>query len=296
MAGVMDIVKDVEQLPAFPAVIARAAAVLTNPHATLADAEKIVRQDEALSSAILRLGNSARYGISGRTLNIQQSLARIGRNAAMTLVMNMKLSGYMERAGEAYGLRRRALWHGSLFGAACAEQIAIRMHNCDPGEAYLCALMRDIGKLAVDCHAHVAHVGPPDDWNAREQSGEVTPYVDLERDALGADHAEIGAALAEKWGLPEPLPDAIRYHHQPPSPGDPKHHALFDTVHAADILCLATGLGVGNDGLRYRIAPHVRASILSSHHAAAEFTAAAWSALAGIDPEFSRTGTMEPGA
>ena len=67
MAGVMDIVKDVEQLPAFPAVIARAAAVLTNPQATLADAEKIVRQDEALSSAILRLGNSSRYGVGGRT-------------------------------------------------------------------------------------------------------------------------------------------------------------------------------------------------------------------------------------
>lgn len=296
MAGVMDIVKDVDQLPAFPAVIARAAAVLTNPQANLADAEKVVRQDEALSSAILKLGNSSRYGVGGRTLNIQQSLARIGRTTAMTLVMSMKLSGYMERAGQAYGLRRRALWHGSLFGAACAEQIAARLRNCDPSEAYLCALMRDIGKLAVDCHAHVTHVDPPHEWNAHEHGGETTPYVKLERDALGADHAEIGAALAEKWGLPAPLPDAIRFHHQPPPPGEPNHHPLFDTVHAADILCLGTGLGVGNDGLRYRIAPHVRSTILPNHQAAAEYTAAAWAALAGIDPEFSRTGSMETGA
>lgn len=293
MAGVNDIIRGVDQLPAFPAVIARAAAVLTDASASLADAEKIIRQDEALTTALLKQGNSAQFGVRGRVLSIQESLTRIGRKNAMALVMNMKLSGYMDHAGEAYGLRRRALWHGATFGAVCAERIAATLRNCDPSIAYLCALVRDLGKLAIDCYCHSRR---PDVLVAPGSASASTPYIDFERNTLGADHAEVGAALATMWGLPDPIPDAIRFHHDPPPPGDPRHNPLFDTVHAADILCLCTGLGVGHDGLRYRLAPHVRETILPNHHSAADFTAAAWAALAGIDPDFSRSASLETGA
>jgi HD-like signal output (HDOD) protein len=274
-----DILRHVDDLPAFPAVVARAASMLTDPDSTLADVERIVKQDEALAAAVLKRGNSARYGASGRTFNLNQSLGRIGRAAAMELVMNMKLSSFMERGGEAYGLRRRAMWQGALFGAVCAEHIARTLGKSDPGVAYLCGLMRDVGKLAIDCYC--MHHRPD------LLCGSTTPdkpYIDCERDALGVDHAEVGAALAERWELPSPVSDAIRFHHQPPPFDDPRHSDLFDIVHAADILCLGTGLGVGNDGLRYRLASHVRQSILPTHHAAAEFTAASWAELVALEP------------
>jgi HD-like signal output (HDOD) protein len=279
MAGMNDILRHVDDLPAFPAVVARAASILTSPDATLADVERIIRQDEALTLAVLKRGNSARFGAAGRTFNLHQSLGRIGRAAAMELVMNMKLSGFMERGGEAYGLRRRALWQGSLFGAIAAEHIARGIGKADPGIAYLCGLMRDVGKLAIDCYC--MHHRP--DLLARS-SAEPGPFVDSERHALGVDHSEVGAALAERWDLPAPVSDAIRFHHEPPPFDDPRHNDLYDIVHAADILCLGTGLGVGNDGLRYRLANHVRQAILPTHHAAAEYTAASWAEFVAIDP------------
>ena len=112
-----DILAHADDLPAFPAVVARAAAILVDERSGMADVEKIVRQDEALAAAVVKRGNSARYGAAGKAFNLQQSLARLGRVAAMELVADVKVSSYMERAGETYGLRRRALWQGSLFGA-----------------------------------------------------------------------------------------------------------------------------------------------------------------------------------
>jgi HD-like signal output (HDOD) protein len=286
MAGMNDILRHVDDLPAFPAVVARAASMLTSPDSTLADVERIVKQDEALAAAVLKRGNSARFGAAGRTFNLHQSLGRIGRAAAMELIMNMKLSSFMERGGEAYGLRRRALWQGSLFGAIAAEQIARGIGKADPGVAYLCGLMRDVGKLAIDCYC-MHH--RPDLFTL--SSTEPRPFIDCERQALGVDHSEVGAALAERWELPAPVAEAIRFHHEPPSFDDPRHSDLFDIVHAADILCLGTGLGVGNDGLRYRLATHVRQAILPTHHAAAEYTAASWAEFIAIDPAASAPAT-----
>lgn len=287
MAGMSEILRHVDDLPAFPAVVARAASMLTDPDSSLADVERIVKQDEALAAAVLKRGNSARYGAAGRTFNMQQSLGRLGRAAAMELVMNMKLSGFLERGGEAYGLRRRALWQGSLFGAIAAEQIARTLGKSDPGVAYLCGLVRDVGKLAIDCYC--MHHRPD---LLSQRTADDRPFVACEREALGVDHSEVGAALAERWELPAPVPDAIRFHHEPPAFDDPRHNDLFDIVHAADVLCLGTGLGVGTDGLRYRLAPHVRQAILPTHHAAAEFTAASYSEFAAID---TGPGTPGPG-
>lgn len=279
MATVEDILRTVTDLPALPAVAAKVSALMMDATSGMGDIEKLVRQDEALAGAILKAGNSAAYGAAGKTFTLQQSLSRMGRQSALRTVMGLKTSAIMERGGDSYGLRRRSLWLGSMFGALAAEAIAKATGQADPSLAYLCALMRDIGKLAVDAYTRRSK---PDAISGASAGS--TPFIEAERLALGADHAVIGAALAKKWNLPELVCNAIRYHHEPPA-NDPEHNVLFDIVHAGDVLCLGVGLGVGHDGLKYKVAPHVRRSLLPNHAAAAEYTAAAWTALCVIDPD-----------
>lgn len=288
MAGVNDILDGVMDLPVFPAVAAKVTALLMDAASGMGEVEKLARQDEALATAILRAGNSAAYGAAGKTFTLQQSLARLGKSGALRVVMNQKVSGMMERAGDAYGLRRRSLWHGSLFGAIAAEKIARSVQGVDPGLAYLCGLMRDIGKMAVDAHARRGEEREIAD--ASYQSGAGTPFIEAERKTIGADHAAIGAALGERWKLPPLVCNAIRYHHEPPAPDHKDHHALYDVVHAGDVLCLGVGLGVGHDGLKYKVAPHVRRTLLPTHEKAAEYTAWAWTELCKIDPEAANQG------
>lgn len=74
-------------------------------------------------------------------------------------------------------------------------------------------------------------------------------------EVLGIDHAEAGALLLQRWGLPEALSYVARWHHAPDAA--PAHSHTLDLVHVADILVLGFGIGAGNDGLHYRVSEQV---------------------------------------
>ena len=136
---------------------------------------------------------------------------------------------------------------------------------------------RDVGKLALD-----VHFGADYEHQVAMHLEPSMTYVEAERSAIGYDHAEIGAELALHWQLPPRIADAIRYHHQPPAE-TPQHDVLFDIVHAADILCLWTGLAVGHDGLQYRLAPHVRESLKLTRREAELDITVMWGRLCEIE-------------
>lgn len=280
--SLIDTIEETEGLPAMPDVVARAFAIARDETAGVAELERVVSRDEALAAAVVRRGNSAALGVPGRTLDLPRCLARLGRRGALAVIVEQNVSPMLDDAGEAYGLRRRALWRSALFGALAAERLAPRASGVDPGEAYVAALLRDVGKLAVE--AHLRETGRYDVLDVACGDGS---FLGAERGAFGVDHAEAGALLAAKWGMPGRIQGAIRFHHGPPE-GD-GHDALFDVVHAADVLCLGTGLGAGHDGLRYTLAPHVRRTLLPSLSVVESVTASSMEALQGVESEFGGT-------
>ena len=80
--------------------------------------------------------------------------------------------------------------------------------------------------------------------------GETETFLSAEKHILGFDHTEIGYDVCEKWNIPSQLSAAIRYHHRP---SEASGNVLVNIVHAADAIALMSGLGVGSDGIRYRI-------------------------------------------
>jgi putative nucleotidyltransferase with HDIG domain len=147
----------------------------------------------------------------------------------------------LANAGRSYGLRRGALSQSALGGAIAADQLA-RLHGANREIAFVAALLRDIGKLAIDA------VAGPDALEQIAAAADTRPFLAYEREAFGADHAELGAILCERWSLPHEIVRAVRGHHEPPSdPAEP----LTDVVHAADCISRWAGLGLGCDGLMY---------------------------------------------
>lgn len=277
MAGIDKIIQDVEQLPALPSSVAKVTAMLSDGVADMDGIQQVIRHDEALCTAVLRMANSAMYGIPGRTFELRDSLVRLGGKTLMKLVLEQKLSHIYDGAGSAYGLRRGALWRGALGGALAAELVATS-HGFEQSElAFLCGLVRDIGKLAMDSHFGSAYADIMDHHDDPDRN-----YLECERDAFGADHAEVGAALAELWRLPERVVDAIRYHHQPPAE-EALHDDLFDLVHAGDVICLWAGLAIGHDGLQYSLAPHVRGRFIVDRKAAECEVAETWMRLTSLE-------------
>ncbi|MCH8344360.1 MAG: HDOD domain-containing protein [Planctomycetes bacterium] len=252
MAAVADILESVDRLPALPSTVIRLTAMLTDDQADLGEIEEVARHDEALSMAILRFANSALYGRAGREFNLRQSIVRLGGKMLLRIALEQQASKLFESAGEAYGLRRGALWRGSVGGAFAAEEMAKKHAFPDVDLCFLCGLLRDVGKLVMDAHYGADYLPMVSPHIAPGRTA-----VEGERAAFGADHAQIGAELALRWRLPQRIADAIRYHHEPPAE-EPDHDLLFDIVHAGDIICLWAGLAIGHDGLQYKLAPHVR--------------------------------------
>jgi len=243
-------------LSSAPVVIARVASMLSSGEYDPGEVEKLILADEAISASVLRAVNSAQYGVPGRVFDLREGIIRLGSNALRQIVLQQKSTEMFGEAGEAYGLRRQDLWRGAIGGAFAAEQIAEDRRVCDPGLAYVTGLLRDIGKLVVD-----AAMGAK---AFRTTPAGVAPtgrFVEEERELLGVDHAELGAALAERWGLPTRICNAIKLHHSPAPLGKPGADVLTDVVHAADFITLWSGLCVGDDGLRYELAEHVRESL-----------------------------------
>jgi len=274
MAGVMDTLERLDDLPALPESLVKIPPMLASESFDMSALCGIIRRDEALASAVLRRANSAMYNASGATFDLDQSIVRLGSKELVRIVTRCGASGLLRDAGASYGLDRGHLARGAAGGASIARTLAAFTDSVDPEMAYVCSLLRDIGKIVMDLHVGPScHVVPV----SSESTGQTrVSFLQLERERHGADHAQVGRALAERWGLPAPIPEAIAFHHEPPEPGTAAHDELHDVVHASDIITLWAGLAIGSEGLAYRISPHVRDGLLADRSRCEELISRAW--------------------
>lgn len=243
MASLNDALATLDSLPALPATSMRLVAMLAGGGASadLREVESIVRHDEAVAAAVLRMANSAAFAGPGRVFGLPEAIRRLGTRTLCRIALETQASGLLADAGRSYGLRRGALSQAALGGAVAADILAKR-HCANPELCFVAALLRDIGKLAID------KIAGPDALEAVAAQAESRPFLDFEREAFGVDHAELGGLLCERWKLPAEIVRAVRHHHEPPSaPPD----RIADIVHAADCVARWAGLGLGCDGMLY---------------------------------------------
>ncbi|MCE7973698.1 MAG: HDOD domain-containing protein [Leptolyngbya sp. PLA1] len=277
MADVSEILS-LKKLPSMPEAMARAVPLLLDPDLNWRSLEEVVKRDEALTTAVLRVANSARFGAPGRQFDLRAAMTRLGRDEVRRCVLSQQVSGIAGGENAAFGLQRGALWRSALGGAIAAEHLAgVHGMRDRAGLAFLCGLLRDIGKLALNVRYGDAYLSA-----VAGHARDGVSFTDAERSALGFDHAEVGAALARKWKLPEQVARAIEAHHAPPPPG-PGHDRLLDVVHAADTVCRWAGLGVGVDGMEYPLVQHVRESLGLDRRAAESQIGMVWDRLREIE-------------
>ena len=124
MAALTRILTNLERLPVFPVVAARAMHMLNAADASLASLEELIMQDPGLSSAVLRAANSAMLGVPGRTVGLRQGLSRLGTTRAIRVVSEQAVGSLLSGYGASYGLGAQDLWQAATFGAVCAELLA----------------------------------------------------------------------------------------------------------------------------------------------------------------------------
>jgi HD-like signal output (HDOD) protein len=169
----------------------------------------------------------------------------LGVTTLVNLVLTSSAGRYFRDYGDSTESSQSDLWMRSVTNALASRIIADHNRMVDPERAYTAGLLQNIGSLVLDRFMH----------NGRQQVFAVAQagysLLDAEKHALGLHHAEIGARLATRWGLPDVLTDTIRFHHAPEKATvDP---LLTATVHLAETVATARIAGDNMPGFAYEV-------------------------------------------
>ncbi len=220
------LVAQVGRLPPLPQAVLALQHTLSDEAASIDRCAAQIRQDPALASRLLRLANSAFYGVPGRVASLDDAVRLIGLRSLRMLAMTAAVSLQFPAPREDV-LLLSDFWRHALATAFLAQALASTAGR-PPEAAYVGGLLHDIGRLALA-------VAQPE--RARDAFGS----PEHERARLGFDHAELGAAVARHWRLPDEMVAMIAEHHAPTSAG--REASLVDCVHVADALSHSLGHG-----------------------------------------------------
>lgn len=220
-----------------PEVTTKVVAVVEDPKATAHQLHEIIKNDPALAAKILKVVNSAFYGLPSQIASLDRAIAMLGLNSVKNIALAASLSRFFNVESRSNRFSPRDLWTHCVAVGVCAKLLAnvARMGQAD--EAFVAGLMHDVGLLA-ELQLFPDQVSKIADVCGKNSQD----FCTAEREIIGADHQAFGMALTTKWKFPPGLRNAIGYHHNPTGL-KPEFFKFTTLVYAADTLCCAQGHG-----------------------------------------------------
>lgn len=242
-----DIIKRIESFPAMSSAAAKVLSLLEDPDFNPAQVENALRQDPSLTANILRLSNSAYFGLSSKVGSIKQALVLLGWRRLSQLVLASCVTAMMNREVPGYDIPPGDLWRHSIAVSVAAEGLVDELKLKAGDEIFTAALLHDLGKLVLGAFVKEELV------KIEEAAATGLAFEEAEMLVLGTDHAEIGARILERWSLPQSIVRAVRWHSDPDK--STETDVMVDTVHVANVLCSMMGIGIAREGLRHKPSP-----------------------------------------
>ena len=221
-------VKDMSSIPSLPEQYDRIMEELQSEDASLQKIGEIIESDVAMTAKILQLVNSAFFGLSQHVSSPAQAAMLLGVDVIRTLVLTTGVFSQFDL---------KSIWSRSMQVGALAKEIALQetQDKLVADYSFMAGMLADIGQFVLAANMTDEFA---DAWQAAQESGH--PDWKIERDVFGQSHMEIGAYLVGLWGLPNPIIEAVGYHHTPSA----YSHTAFSpltAVHAAVALVSGSG-------------------------------------------------------
>jgi len=232
--------EDVANLPSPPVVAVKLLKLVRRENASTDELTRVIETDPAISAKVLRIVNSAHYGLRNKISSIGHAVVLLGfaeiRNLALEVSLFEQLTGKHGR----HAFDRTFFWRHCLSTAKLAQAIAAHAGHPDPSEVYVAGLLHDVGKIVTDVYGRITygafliHMANSDEVMEEE-----------ERKLIGLGHDDVGAYVCAEWGLPDPIVLAIKFHHQRFGrlPLDSDARLLIAAVALANFITWTQGLG-----------------------------------------------------
>lgn len=228
-------VRGIRYVPTLPTVLSQILALLNKDNSSAQDLEAIITNDQALSSKVLAVANSAYYGFRHQILTVTRAVVALGFEEIRNICLGASLKGFLHPSSFRNQKSAALLWLHSLTVADASALVAEAQDKSLADTAFAAGLLHDLGKVVLAAFF-------PDEVDALKElmTKENLPYREAEK-ALDMEHGLVGEALGQHWDLPLQFCEAMGYHHLLPS--SLAHYNMAATVHLGDYLARRISLG-----------------------------------------------------
>lgn len=205
------LVRDVAGLVSLPEVVLRINELVDDPGSSAEDIGRAVSRDAGLTAQLLRLANSAMFGMSRQVETVGRAVAVLGTRQVRDLTLGITATRAFTGIPNDL-VSMGSFWHHSVLAAVAARHVAEHARRGRPESAFVAGLLHDVGQLVL------FNKRPAESREALLMTIDAPGEPDLhvcERAILGFDHAAVGGALARRWRLPVSLQECIEFHHEP---------------------------------------------------------------------------------
>lgn len=216
-------IRQCPNLPTLPTIAVQVLELAQSPEADIAEIARLISKDPALAGKILRTVNSSFYARSQPVATISHALVMLGLQSVRTLVLGFSLVSNLSKA-KPNGFKHLDYWKRSIYSATAARALSARVGIVQQEEAFLAALLKDIGMLVLD------QVLGPEYGEVTALAGSHEELTALELAKLDMSHGDAGGMLAGQWKLPPLLVTPITYHHSPEKVTDPQLRRFTEIV------------------------------------------------------------------
>lgn len=235
--SLQELVAATSELRALPSTTIRLMTLLDDATVEASLVLEVIEKDPSLTANLLKLANSAYYGLRRQVGSVREALILLGNQTIVNLAFATSMGDILRGPLRAYHLDRNELWHHALGTALGAAYLISLAGGKDLRErAFTGGLVHDIGKLILNKPLQQEIEKLPADCDFER-------LLETESNVLGFNHAEAGGALAESWNFPPSLVRIITSHHDPLEAEEDKD--LVRVVAAANLVSCFLGFGRG---------------------------------------------------
>lgn len=233
-----ELIANLGDLPPLPQVAAQVLRLAADPDSSTDDLQKVIVTDQALTAQILKIANSAMFGMVREVTTLTQAIMTLGFSTIKSVVIASSAKNLYSR-GTA-GLQERMMWEHALVTAIASRSFARSVRFSRTEEVFLSGLMHDIGKS-------VMAIKFPERYGAlvRTVYNEQSDGITMELDTFGFDHAMVGEALLTSWNLAHGVAQTARWHHDPKE-SEKEHMGMAALIALGNHLALEQKIGIGS--------------------------------------------------
>jgi putative nucleotidyltransferase with HDIG domain len=203
------IMTEVSSFPSMPRAAIKLRELLAEEAPSADEIESVLRSDPGLATNVLRLANSAFFGVPRKVETLKHAVTLLGVKRFAQIAVSASMNKTMDKAVEGYDLSPGELWLHSIAVSNTAEALGRQKKLAKTDDVFTPALLHDMGKLVL------SQFVKEERQNIERIMSTGSPLDEAENMVLGTDHAEIGALILAKWSFPDNIVNAVRWHHHP---------------------------------------------------------------------------------